>query len=222
VGRGRPELSYGHEHGLRAIGATVDLTDEERATREALRDEYDRLEAEYAEADELPDEIDARLGEIEQALDAFEQRPAIYDPADIAIAGVFVSLDADGSLSVDRGYVRPEDERPVDPKATIRRRDGDTGQPATPAVQRAVITVGGQAAEPEDDEEDGIKPLPERLVIELTARTLALRNAVAEHPARRHDHAAAQAGQRHLPAPAPRAASRPASATSSSPPNRRS
>jgi ParB family chromosome partitioning protein len=99
---------YGHEHGLRKlVGTTVDLTDEERATREALRDEYDRLEAEYAEADELPDEIDARLGEIEQALDAFEQRPAIYDPADIAIAGVFVSLDADGSLSVDRGYVRP-------------------------------------------------------------------------------------------------------------------
>jgi hypothetical protein len=63
-----------------------------------------------------------RLGEIEQALDAFEQRPAIYDPADIAIAGVFVSLDADGSLSIDRGYVRPEDERPAEPEATIRRR----------------------------------------------------------------------------------------------------
>ncbi|KAK0358273.1 hypothetical protein LTR94_036077, partial [Friedmanniomyces endolithicus] len=49
---------------------------------------------------------------------------------------------------------------------------------------RAVITIGGQPAEPEDDEDDGIiKPLPERLVIELTAyRTLALRNAVAENP----------------------------------------
>jgi ParB family chromosome partitioning protein len=176
---------YGHEHGLRElVGMAVDLTDEERATREALRDEYDRLETEYAEADELPDEIDARLGEIEQALDAFEQRPAIYDPADIAIAGVFVSLDADGSLSVDRGYVRPEDERPVDIEGDDTTEvDGDTGHSVTPAVQRAVVTVGGQAAEPEDDEEDGIKPLPERLVIELTAhRTLALRNAVAEHP----------------------------------------
>ncbi len=176
---------YGHEHGLRElVGTAVDLTDEERATREALRDEYDRLEAEYAEADELPDEIDARLGEIEQALDAFEQRPAIYDPADIAIAGVFVSLDADGSLSVDRGYVRPEDDRPVDPEGDdTTEADGDTGHSATPAVQRAVVTIGGQAAEPEDDEEDGIKPLPERLVIELTAhRTLALRNALAEHP----------------------------------------
>ncbi len=42
---------YGHEHGLRAlVGVTVDLTEEERATREALREEYDRLEAEYSDA----------------------------------------------------------------------------------------------------------------------------------------------------------------------------
>lgn len=51
-------------------------------------------------------------------------------------------------------------------------------------MQRAVITIGGQPAEPEDDDEDDvIKPLPERLVIELTAhRTLALRDAVANNP----------------------------------------
>jgi ParB family chromosome partitioning protein len=176
---------YGHEQGLRELaGTAVDLTDEERATREALRDEYDRLEAEYSEADELPDDIDARLGEIEQALEAFEQRPTVYDSADIAIAGVFVSLDSDGSLSVDRGYVRLEDERPVDVEGDDAPAvDGGDSPAATPAVQRAVITIGGQAAEPEDDEEDGVKPLPERLLIELTAhRTLALRNTVAEHP----------------------------------------
>lgn len=176
---------YGHQHGFRELaGVTVDLTDEEHATREALRHEYDRLEAEYAEADELPDEIDARLGEIEQALDAFEQRPTVYDPADIAIAGVFVSLDADGSLSVDRGYVRPDDERPAKPEGDdAPETENDTDHPVTPAIQRTVVTIGGQTTEPEDDEDDGIKPLPERLVIELTAhRTLALRNAVAEHP----------------------------------------
>lgn len=176
---------YGHEHGLRPlVGVTVDLTKDEHATREALREEYDRLEAEYSEADDLPDQIDARIGEIEQALDAFEQRPATYDPAEIAIAGVFVSLNADGSLSVDRGYVRPEDERSSATEGSNAPEiDGEVGQQAAPAAQRAVITIGGQAPEPEDDEEEGIKPLPERLVIELTAhRTLALRNAVAEHP----------------------------------------
>jgi ParB family chromosome partitioning protein len=171
---------YGHVHGLRELsGTTVDLTDEERATREALREEYDRIEAEYSEADELPDEIDQRLGEIEQALEAFENRPVSYDRADIVIAGAFVSLDADGSLSIDRGYVRAEDESQAEPDAEASGGD----QPDTPTVQRAVITIGGKPAEPEDDEEDGIKPLPERLVIELTAhRTLALRNALAENP----------------------------------------
>jgi ParB family chromosome partitioning protein len=180
VDRGRGELPLWPRPWLRELsGNTVDLTDEERATREALREEYDRLEAEYSEADELPDEIDQRLGEIEQALEAFENRPVSYDPADIAIAGVFVSLDADGSLSIDRGYVRAEDERQAEPDGEASGGD----QPDTPTVQRAVITIGGKPAEPEDDEEDGIKPLPERLVIELTAhRTLALRNALAEHP----------------------------------------
>ena len=171
---------YGHDHNLRELaGATVDLTDEERATREALREEYDRIEAEYSEADELPDAIDQRLGEIEQALEAFENRSVSYDQADIEIAGAFVSLDADGSLSIDRGYVRAEDEPQAEPDGEASEGD----QPDTPTVQRAVITIGGKPAEPEDDEEDGIKPLPERLVIELTAhRTLALRNALAEHP----------------------------------------
>ena len=171
---------YGHDHGLRELaGVAVDLTDEERTNREALREEYDRIEAEYSEADELPDVIDQRLGEIEQALEAFENRPVSYDQADIAIAGAFVSLDADGSLSIERGYVRAEDEPQAEPDGEASEGD----QPDTPAVQRAVITIGGKPAEPEDDEEDGIKPLPERLLIELTAhRTLALRNALAEHP----------------------------------------
>jgi ParB family chromosome partitioning protein len=176
---------YGYDQGLRELaGVTVDMTDEERATRESLRDEYDRLEAEYAEADELPDEIDQRLGEIEQALDAFEQRPMIYDPADIAIGGAFVSIGGEGSLVVDRGYVRPEDEPRVETEGDeTPAPDSSTGDPVSPAVQRAVITIGGQSTETDEDEGDGVKPLPERLVIELTAhRTLALRDAVAQNP----------------------------------------
>ncbi|MFX6778573.1 DNA-binding protein, partial [Acinetobacter baumannii] len=66
------EFPYGHDHGLRQLdGVPADLTDEERATREALRTEYDQLEAQYQDADELPDEVDQRLGEIETALQAF-------------------------------------------------------------------------------------------------------------------------------------------------------
>ncbi|MBN9068537.1 MAG: ParB/RepB/Spo0J family partition protein, partial [Rhizobiales bacterium] len=181
-------IPYGVTHGLREIGGVpIDITAEEQATRDALQDELDRLVAEYEDADELLDEVDARLGEIEAAIEALDNRPVRYDPDEVAIAGVFVSIDADGSLSIDRGYVRPEDERPVeivDGDTRDEEVDPDTGEIRTPTMQRAVITIGGQPVQTEDeDEDDGIKPLPERLVIELTAhRTLALRNALAENP----------------------------------------
>ena len=179
------DLPYGYDRDLRALEFTyVDLTDEERAAREALREEYDRIEAEYDGADEYPDEIDQRLGEIETALEAFEKRAVIYDPAEVARAGVFISIGRDGEAVIDRGYVRPVDEVAVG-------TDGDDGSVASdPEVAAAsggntgaVITIGGETSEPEDEEEDVIKPLPERLVIELTAhRSLALREAVGANP----------------------------------------
>ena len=183
------EFPYGHAHGLRELdGVAADLTAEEQATIDALNAEYTKLEAEYEGADELPEAVDERLGEIETALAAFEDRPVIYAPAEIARAGVFVSIGAEGALLVDRGYVRPEDEAPtVEPEHATdgeSRGTGDDGsEPTTPTVHRAVITIGGQAAEPEEDEDDAVKPLPDRLVMELTAhRTLALRDAVANNP----------------------------------------
>ncbi|MFA7604894.1 MAG: ParB N-terminal domain-containing protein, partial [Novosphingobium sp.] len=167
---------YDAVRGLHEVpGAPIDLSAEEQATIEALTAEQVRLEAEYQDADELPDEIDERLGEIETALAAFDDRPDHFDPADIAIAGVFVSIDANGSLSVDRGFVRPEDVPQVRTDGEEESEtDTESDGTASPSVQR----------EPEeDDEDDSIKPLPERLVVELTAyRTLALRNAVAENP----------------------------------------
>jgi ParB family chromosome partitioning protein len=42
-------------------------------------------------------------GEIEAAVTAFEDRSVVYDPADIARAGVFVSIDSEGWFSGDRG-----------------------------------------------------------------------------------------------------------------------
>lgn len=178
------DLPYGHAQGLRSLtGTFVDLTDEERASREALRNEYDEIESRYGEADELPDEVDRRLGEIEEALQQLENRPMIFDAAEISRAGVFVSIDRDGRLLVDRGHVRPEDEAPVETDgAGADDRNADEPE-ADPAIRRTTITIGAQPDEEDDGEGDAIKPLPERLVIDLTAhRTLALRNAVANNP----------------------------------------
>ena len=188
------DFPYGHTHGLRRLtGETVALTEEERAACDALRAEHDALEQEYADAVELPDEVDARLGEIETALAAFDERPVAYDPAEIARAGVFVSIDADGGLRIERGYVRREDEAPVEPveggaEAGTDPVAGDGPDAAGPQRGPRIIVsvIGGDAtSEPQGDAEDddGIKPLSERLVIELTAhRTLALRDALANDP----------------------------------------
>jgi ParB family transcriptional regulator, chromosome partitioning protein len=89
------------------------LSDQEIAAAEAMRAEYGRIEQTYADVNELPDEVDHRLGEIETALAALDNRPARYDPAEVPHAGVFVSIDGSGTLRVERGYVRPEDEPAV-------------------------------------------------------------------------------------------------------------
>jgi len=128
---------------------------------------------------------------IEAALDVFHNRVPSFEPADLARAGAFVSIDGAGTLKIERGFVRPEDEAPV-AEPEVPTSDGGEEVTATsyaqasgamPPVQRAVITIGG-APEPEPAEEDeGVKPFPERLLTELTAhRTLALRDAVASTP----------------------------------------
>ena len=190
-----PDFPYGHSFGLRQLrGETVPLTAEEEATREALAEEYDRIEGEYAQAEEYPEEVDQRLSEIETALHGFEERPAVFDTAEIARAGAFVSIDPDGRLRVERGYVRPEDEMPIAPEPDSEGVDStdadpDHAEPAAALAARNGGDGGGDAvyAAPQDpaepEEEDGIKPLPDRLLTELTAhRTLALRQALAEHP----------------------------------------
>jgi ParB family chromosome partitioning protein len=181
------EFPYGHTQGLREIeGRPVDLSPEEQATIDALNAEQAKLEADYQDADELPDEVDQRLGEIESALAAFEDRPMLYEPTEIARAGVFISIDSEGRLAVDRGYVRPEDEvQEIDPDVEQGADAPSTeGQGEGPSVQRTVMAVAGSAPGVEEDDEDAARPLPDRLITELTAhRTLALRDALAENPA---------------------------------------
>ncbi|MCA3512588.1 MAG: ParB N-terminal domain-containing protein [Rhodobacter sp.] len=191
------DLPYGYSHGLgRLAGDPAPMTDEESAAHASLLAEYRALEEEYSGQDEYPEEIDARLGQIEMAMEALEQRPLIFDLAEVGRAGVFVTLDRDGSLTVYRGYVRPEDE----PREETAVQDGDgaddMGQGGDVGVSSqkhsgtsvggTVITSGGQpiGVDASDEEDDGaLKPLPERLVMELTAhRTLALREAIGRSP----------------------------------------
>ena len=182
------DFKYGYATGLRPLaGEPIAMNEEEKASHEALKAEFDALNERYDGADELPDEIDERLGELETALAAFEQRPLRYDPAEIARAGVFISLDEEGRLDIERGFVRPEDELRA---AVEGEPSGEDSQQAVGAEvanepRRAEVTSGANvvataSTDSETEEEDAVRPLSDRLVTELTAhRTLALREAMA-------------------------------------------
>ncbi|MFT9222801.1 chromosome partitioning protein ParB, partial [Gluconobacter oxydans] len=175
---------WGHTRDFVEIeGMPVALSEEEAARLAALHSEQETIEAEYAQADEFPEEVDARLGEIERAIEALEERPVAFDPTDMMRAGVFVSLDTDGTLLVERGFVRPEDvlaesedghgAPESDDDAVVYHSAGDDGEGG--------LRESGPDAEAE--EEDGMKPLSDRLLTELTAwRTLALRDVFAGNP----------------------------------------
>jgi len=175
------DFPYGHTYGMRRIvGEPEPISEEEQASYAALKAEYETLEHEHAGVDELPEEVDARLGEIETAMEALQNRPVRFEPEELTIAGAFVSIDGSGRLRVERGYVRPEDE-PVAEADEASEADaiGSDGGEVDGDAGDAV----SDAPDAEDEEEDGLKPLSDRLVCELTAhRTLALRNALANDP----------------------------------------
>jgi ParB family chromosome partitioning protein len=175
------EFPYGHTSGLRRlVGEEVALSDQEVAAAEAPRAEYERIEQTYADAKELPEDVDQRLGEIETALAALGKRPVKFDPAEIARAGVFVSIDGSGVVRVERGYVPSEDE------PTVPEPEPETADSSAVTPISAGGTEGqGSAAAPqqEPDEDESLKPIPDRLMTELMAyRTLALRDALAQNP----------------------------------------
>lgn len=102
-----------------------------------------------------------------------------FDPAEIAHSGAFVSIDGAGRLRVDRGYVRLEDETPVETEPDAATNDGQDTQ----ALSEPEIDGQPEPETRELEEDEGLKPLPDRLMTELTAhRTLALRHALDEQP----------------------------------------
>jgi ParB family chromosome partitioning protein len=194
------EFPYGHAIGMRLLkGERRQLTDDEIAKVEALRQESEVIEEASAAADEISEETEARLAEIETEIEAIHNRPLIYDPAEMANAGAFVRIDGAGRLRVERGYVRPEDEVQVEePEAHVStdvgrdqagdaddRGDMDEAVRIASAVNDAHAYGDANSDEPTEpaEEDEGMRPLSDRLLTELTAfRTLALRDAVGNDP----------------------------------------
>ncbi|WP_337180543.1 ParB/RepB/Spo0J family partition protein [Sphingopyxis granuli] len=160
----------------------VPMTAEEEARIAELEAEGEEIDREWSEAEEVPDDIHARVDAINAEYAAIEKRPLSFAPEEIEIAGVFVSLERDGSIRIDRGYVRPEDELVDDEEAA---GDDASGTEVAPVA----VADAALAAQPPENADNGegaeeLKPLPDRLFSDLTAwRTLALQDAFAQDPA---------------------------------------
>src|SRR5712672_2682079 len=71
-------LDYPHSHGLRrTYPQAVDLSAEDQAALDAARGEFDSLTAQHESVEELPDEVDARFGELEAEDE--KQEPETHD-----------------------------------------------------------------------------------------------------------------------------------------------
>ena len=109
-----PSFPAGHDYGLRRLtGEPIPLTAEEQTAFETKVAEREALEREHGDADEISDDVSQRIDALDEAIADFEDRPLLFDPAEVARAGVFVTIDHDGRLLIKRGYVHAEDEAPV-------------------------------------------------------------------------------------------------------------
>lgn len=180
------DFPYGHTSGLRRFyGERAEFTKDELARYDAMKAEYEKLDAEYADATEYSEEAETRLEELGSEMDALNDRPYVFDPDEVGRGGTFISLSASGDLKIERGFVRPDDEPIVD--ADDRDADAYGGDDDDPVVGTTTggISINGKpvGVEPPDEEDDRIRPLSDRVIEDLTAaRTVALRNALANDP----------------------------------------
>lgn len=172
-------LDFPHAHGMRrTYPHPVDLSAEDQTAVKAAQAEFDRLTEQYQMAEELPDEVDARFGELEAEIERLEARRQAYDPDDIARGGAFVILNHDGTVRIERGFIRSEDERPK-PET---EEPGDHSEPGEEVADRDPAQSGEGKQEGGEEEEDD-RPLSDTLVRDLTAhRTLGLRLNLSEQP----------------------------------------
>ncbi|QDK33007.1 ParB/RepB/Spo0J family partition protein [Sphingomonas sp. IC081] len=173
-------IDYPHAHGMRRFyPQTIALSDEDEARLEVLSTEHDALAEGYSSYDEMPEDVATKLEAVSDEIDAISAKRSAYDARVIAHGGAFVVLHHDGTVRIERGFVRPEDEALADP------------QPEDEAEAIGRETVEDEQAEDgdedvqeieEEDEEPG-KPISDSLARDLSAhRTLALRVALGERP----------------------------------------
>jgi len=150
----QPEFDYQRAAAMASIDTVPKaLSDEDQARHTSLQEALEAL-CEKAEQDEPSEDALAEIDRLETEIATLTEEA--YAPEDIARAGAFVALGREGEARIERGYLRPEDERRDD-----KAQEGEAGT----------------------ENAEGAKRLSAALVAELTAhRTAALRNDLAQAP----------------------------------------
>lgn len=184
-----PREVYGLKRNLSQIpNLASGLTKDERAQEKTLSAEYDELveKTEYADDDNpFTAEDEARLAEIEPVLMDFRNRAPKLSAKQIARTGVLISLDDEGRLCLEYGYLKPEDVKAARKSAAQSEANG-SGDEACDETDEFESDTG-------DDEDDYVradnnpgaviagKTISDALARDLTSyRTIALQNAVAQ------------------------------------------
>jgi len=167
---------FPHDHGMRRYYPQgVALSDADKDRLDEATAEYDGLMQGYDAYEDMSDEVVAKVKALDAEIDAIEAKQLAYDAQVIARGGAFVCLGSNGTVRIEHGFVKAEDE----PQPEAETEDGDVSE------QEAVEADEDQddAEDSEDEEADSGKPLSDTLVRDLTAhRTLGLRLALGEQP----------------------------------------
>lgn len=173
-------LDFPHAHGMRRVYPhVIELSADDQAALQAAQSEFDGLSEQHRTAEELSDDVDVRFGELEAEIERLEANREAYDPNDVASGGAFVSLNHDGTLRIERGFIRPEHEKSPAEAGT----DSDAEDPNGEGEENNQVAQDGEEDEGVTDEEEDGQLLSGALVRDLTAHlTLGLRLNLSEQP----------------------------------------
>lgn len=179
-------------HGTRRVWPMAEaLSDADQIRRDELAQRLDELGAEYPYGvEDAPEDMQAEAQAIQTELQDLDDREQAFRPDDVARGGATIVLTSDGTLRIERGFIRPEDE-PLPEPAPRRDEGADAPVDGEPAYEEDEFTEQDdkgadhtlEAAAPEPAHADKAPALPAELEAELTGhRTAALRVEIMRQP----------------------------------------
>ena len=170
------DFPWNHQRDFRALKPiSPALTEDQEEQLQNLLNELETLD----EMGDRSEQEETRRDLVIRAIADLENRSPVFDEAQKAKAGVFISLRDDGLLCIERGYVRRQDEAADERVQVVAVTGEDTDfEPGA-----ANFNGASELSQTADDEDDNATALPDRLMIELTAyHSLALRDALSNNP----------------------------------------